>query len=505
MPAEDHAGSTGRRPPKAYFRRQRRDCTRVTDILRVPMRRSDRSRSTDPTPGVAEAPRCPTFDAAVERARRRGPVVALESAAVPQGTKGRHWVAGPGRAVLEWRGGRWRCHSQERWLRDLGDAAPADPFAGLEFVLDLCGRRSPAQPWWAFGYFGYEAAAPADVPRGPLPDAWFLLTDEPQVVPDGPAPVGCADVSGPAPASVAQELFLPSDLDRGRYGRRFEHIRRELEDGNSYQVCFTYQIQRPQTVGAFDLYRALRRGNPAPFAGILEAEDFAIVSSSPERFLRCDADGRVEARPMKGTLRRSGDALEDRRRRRALQRSVKNRAENLMIADLLRNDLARVCEMGSVQVAERACVEEYATVLQMVTSVRGQLAAGRTRAELLAATFPPGSMTGAPKVRTVEILRALEREPRGPYSGILGYWRSDGELDFSVLIRSWVLDARGARCGVGGGVVWDSTCDLEFEETRWKAEPLLAAWSAAVAQGRTRSAAANGRRPERSPRQGESS
>jgi anthranilate/para-aminobenzoate synthase component I len=218
--------------------------------------------------------------------------------------------------------------------------------------------------------------------------------------------------------------------------------------------------------------------NPAPFAAACLQGELAVLSSSPERFLKVEADGRVEAGPMKGTAQRSRDPRVDAEVRRRLLESTKDRAENLMIADLLRNDLGRVCRLGSVRVAASAELQEYETVYQLVSRVEGRLDEGRRVSELLDSSFPPGSMTGAPKRRSIEILRRLESRPRGPYSGIVGYWRPDGSLDTSVLIRSWVVHDGVARAGVGGGVIWDSTALDELHESRVKAAPLLAAWKA---------------------------
>lgn len=185
---------------------------------------------------------------------------------------------------------------------------------------------------------------------------------------------------------------------------------------------------------------------------------------------------------MKGTAPRTGEPDRDRESRQALLHSAKDRAENLMIADLLRNDLGQVCQLGSARVSAPAVLEEHATVYQLVSRVEGHLEEGRSGADLLAAAFPPGSMTGCPKERAMEILEGLEEGPRGPYSGILGYLTATGQMDWSVLIRSWFLSPGRALCGVGGGIVWDSEADREWEETEWKARAMLEAL-ALVEQG----------------------
>jgi para-aminobenzoate synthetase len=261
-------------------------------------------------------------------------------------------------------------------------------------------------------------------------------------------------------------------------------VRAALRRGDSYQLCLTYPIALRFDGDALLLYARLRLENPAPFSAFVSAPFGAIASSSPERFLRVGRDGRVEARPMKGTAARAADAGERERAARELVASEKARAENLMIADLLRNDLGRVCRLGSVRAARPALLEEHATVLQLVSVIEGELLPGRTRADLLASAFPPGSMTGAPKTRSIELLRDLELEPRGPYSGALGYVAADGRMDLSVLIRAVLLAGGSARVNVGGGIVWDSTARGEFEESRLKAEPLLRALASATAADR---------------------
>lgn len=183
---------------------------------------------------------------------------------------------------------------------------------------------------------------------------------------------------------------------------------------------------------------------------------------------------------MKGTAVRPDDAAERGRVARELLASAKIRAENFMIADLLRNDLGRVCRIGSVHATQPALLEEYATLLQLVSVIEGELAPGRARADLLGSAFPPGSMTGAPKARSSELLRALEAGPRGPYAGALGYWSCDGRLDLSVVIRTVLVAAGRARVNVGSGIVWDSEAESEYAECRAKAAALLAALARCV-------------------------
>jgi para-aminobenzoate synthetase component 1 len=261
-------------------------------------------------------------------------------------------------------------------------------------------------------------------------------------------------------------------FDAGTYAKAVDAAKEEIAAGNAYQVCLTHRMERDHAGCSWSLYRRLREENPAPFASYVELPEVAIASSSPERFLRLSPDRSVESRPIKGTRPRAeGDA--DRASRARLADSAKDRAENLMIVDLVRNDLGRVCETGSVEVPELMTIEAYASVFQMVSTVRGRLRADRDAIDLLRATFPPGSMTGAPKIAAMQIIDRLEPVRRGIYSGALGYFDVRGGVDLCVVIRT-VL-ARGGRAYVhaGGGIVADSDPLGEWRETLDKAGPLL--------------------------------
>ncbi len=209
--------------------------------------------------------------------------------------------------------------------------------------------------------------------------------------------------------------------------------------GESYEVCLTDQISTDAAPDPFHLYKTLRRANPAPFAAYLKLGEAAIVSSSPERFLSVDRERRVEARPIKGTSSRAADPERDAALRAELTEDEKTYAEHLMIVDLLRNDLGRVCEVGSVGVPELMVVEDYATVHQLISTVSGVLAEERSAAECARACFPGGSMTGAPKERTMEIIDDIEAEARGVYSGAIGWFGVDGSMDLSIVIRTIVM------------------------------------------------------------------
>jgi para-aminobenzoate synthetase len=259
------------------------------------------------------------------------------------------------------------------------------------------------------------------------------------------------------------------------YREEIETCKRYLTAGHSYEICLTNKVLAVARTDPLELYRELRRVNPAPFAAYLRFGDLAVLSSSPERFLAVDREGRAEARPIKGTSRRGSTPDEDARLAAALCADEKNRAENVTIVDLLRNDLGRVCDLGSVEVPELMRVETYETVHQLVSSVRGRLRQDVGPAECIRACFPPGSMTGAPKLRTMEILDELEGEARGPYSGAIGYLGLGGGCDLSVAIRTIVLDGASASIGAGGAIVVESDPEAEIAEMLLKAAAPAAA------------------------------
>jgi para-aminobenzoate synthetase len=257
-----------------------------------------------------------------------------------------------------------------------------------------------------------------------------------------------------------------------------------LGAGESYEVCLTDQIHTDASPDPWLLYCGLRRSNPAPFAAYLKLGEVAIVSSSPERFLSVNRDRRVQARPIKGTAPRSPDPIQDEATRAELLQDEKTFAEHLMIVDLLRNDLGRVCEVDTVRVPELMVIEGYATVHQMISNVVGTLEPGRTPIDCVRACFPGGSMTGAPKLRTMEIIDDIEREARGVYSGAIGYFGVDGVVDLSIVIRTIVLrgggGAKTTTIGAGGAIVMQSDPQEEFDEMLLKARAPMAAIARAV-------------------------
>lgn len=260
---------------------------------------------------------------------------------------------------------------------------------------------------------------------------------------------------------------------RQTYGQSILRIKDYIAAGDIYQANMTQRFDAPLAMPPYQLYRRLRQVNPAPFAAYLDCGDgLAVLSSSPERFLRV-AGNIVEARPIKGTRPRGKTPEEDRANREELLASEKDRAELMMIVDLERNDLGRVCAYGSVQVPELFVLEQYATVFHLVSTVRGELAQGRDIVDLLRATFPGGSITGAPKIRAMEIIEELEPVRRGIYTGALGYIGFDGRADLNIVIRTFVRQDDMVYLQVGGGIVADSDPMLEYEETLHKAKALL--------------------------------
>ncbi len=302
------------------------------------------------------------------------------------------------------------------------------------------------------------------------------LLDEPDSAREARA-AAAAPVSHEPPE---QPVVFRCGRGREQYLADIARCQAALAAGESYEVCLTDQISTTASPDPFELYRVLRRVNPAPFAAYLKLGDAAVLSSSPERFLSVDRQRRVQARPIKGTISRSPDPVLDEQLRNGLAEDEKTYAEHLMIVDLLRNDLGRVCEIDSVRVPELMVVEPYTTVHQLISTVSGVLERGRTPAECVRACFPGGSMTGAPKLRTMEIIDDIEREARGVYSGAIGYFGLDGVVDLSIVIRTIVMRSGLTTIGAGGAIVMQSDPDEEFAEILLKARAPMAAIAQAV-------------------------
>ncbi|MBT2397435.1 aminodeoxychorismate synthase component I [Streptomyces sp. ISL-100] len=279
-------------------------------------------------------------------------------------------------------------------------------------------------------------------------------------------PAGVPD----APAALA-EIRLRHDRDA--YLRLIDTCRQEITAGETYEVCLTNLAEAEVDLDPWQAYRALRRFSPAPYAALLRFGQQSVLSTSPERFLRIAADGTASSKPIKGTRPRGASAEQDAATVADLRSDEKDRAENLMIVDLVRNDLGRHAELGSVEVTNLFDVETYATVHQLVSTVRARLRPDSGAVDCVRAAFPAGSMTGAPKIRTMQIIDRLEAGPRGVYSGAIGYFSLSGAADLSVAIRTAVLTPGRVRYGVGGAIVALSDPEAEFEETAVKSAPLL--------------------------------
>ncbi len=266
----------------------------------------------------------------------------------------------------------------------------------------------------------------------------------------------------------------------GWYADAFTRVQEQLLAGNTYEVNLTYREELGAAHlgparGPLETYLRLRATNPAPYAGLLRHQGTHLLSSSPERYATVDLDRVLETRPIKGTTPRSDTPAEDERLRELLATDPKFRAENLMIVDLLRNDLSMVCEVGTVEVPSLMAVESYATVHQLVSTVRGRLRDDVSTVGALWALFPAGSMTGAPKLRTMQVIDAVESTPRGPYAGAFGWICADGRADLGVVIRSLYSGPDGPwQLGTGGGITVRSEVGEEWAETLWKAERLRA-------------------------------
>lgn len=315
----------------------------------------------------------------------------------------------------------------------------------------------------AAGCVSYEAAPACDaclsVGHGDsFPLAWFGLSSRPAELP----------ALGDAPGAGLFDLRWRPSITAAEYGRAISAIKVFLQQGESYQVNFTYRLRADCTMEPFDLFLCLTSGQAAPYSAYLDAGDWVVCSASPELFFRLD-DGNIQSRPMKGTAARGLWFEDDLARADALRASVKERAENVMIVDMVRNDLGRIARAGSVRVPELFAVHRYPTLWQMTSLVTATTRAGLP--EIFQALFPPASITGAPKARTMQIIAGLEDSPRRIYTGCVGFLGPGRKAQFNVAIRTVLIDARSqvAEYGTGGGVVWDSASDGEYRETLVKA------------------------------------
>ena len=339
-----------------------------------------------------------------------------------------------------------------------GRVVGEDVFTVLQDRLD----GDPGTSW--IGYFGYAARPDLPARSVPgLPDAIWMRARNVQVITE------------PSQAVTATPGEQADTTTPTSYATAFAAVQEQLRAGNSYEVNLTYRESHRSQRDPVEIYGRLRSTNPAPYAGVLRHGDVWLLSASPERFATIDRTGRVETRPIKGTTPRGATPAGDALLRTRLATDPRFRAENLMITDLLRNDLSMVCEPGSVAVPRLMEVESYASVHQLVSTVTGQLRSGVGTVEALRAMFPAGSMTGAPKLRTMEIIEDVEADARGVYAGAFGWISGDGRADLGVVIRSLYRYDEEWLLGTGGGITVRSDVDEEYAETLWKSARLRSA------------------------------
>lgn len=377
----------------------------------------------------------------------------------------RHDIAGGEELPFEFRGGYVGYLGYEMKAlfdgeRGAGTSLPDALWMRVRRFLafDHAGARA-----WAVAIVDEDDAGDADAAR-----RWFDEVDAALVPMPDPA---LQRPAAAAPALPALEVEM--DLGHDDYLDAIDACRRAIVDGESYQVCLTNHFRFRARLDPLALYRQMRRGNAAPFGAYLRSGERHVLSTSPERFLRVTRNGRIQTKPIKGTIRRSKDPRRDARYAQRLANSDKDRAENLMIVDLMRNDLHRVAVPGTVEVPKLREIESYRTVHQLVSTVEAQLRPDRGLIDLLRATFPGGSISGAPKLRTLQIIDRLERSARGVYCGSIGYLGYGRVADLNIGIRTLSYDGDTVAFGAGGAITWLSQAHDEFQEVLLKAEAVL--------------------------------
>ncbi len=413
------------------------------------------------------------LDPYVERLRGMGPVLLLESQS-PDHPAGRiSYLAGKPESVISWRAGKEEDGGENPWDR-----------------IAEWYRRDPG---WMFGYLGYDLKNYLEELRSRNPDpvgAPDLYFFRPGILLEYrhesgeirairgavPEPGGISPDEGEernGERETAGELSIrdfTSSVSRFEYVERIREVQRRIREGDFYELNLSHQMSGSFTGDPFELYRRMREVGPVPFAAYLEAEDLRICSLSPERFLAKHGN-RVFSQPIKGTVERGETDAEDRRLRNSLIESAKDRAENLMIVDLVRNDLSRISRQGSVGVRDLFEIQSFGTVHQMVSTIEGE-AAVEDPFEIVKACYPMGSMTGAPKIRVMKAIDELENYRRGIYSGAVGYVKPDGDFDFNVVIRSALIKGNRLFYSVGGAITSDSDPNAEWRETLVKGRAL---------------------------------
>jgi para-aminobenzoate synthetase component I len=376
-----------------------------------------------------------------------------------------------------------------------GASADPDVFTFLKQRLPVPDPSIPGLPPFQTGYaglFGYElnSQLEAIAPRSVLPSfavgrydwvvafdhltkhVWLLTVSNVDVSHllkriNGPTP--------PLPKRSGTPVTVQSNVSRPEYIRKVARAVEYIHAGDIFQVNLSQQFRASITDNPLSLYDSLRSRSPAPFGAYFDLGKSQLLSASPERFVVVDAEGKISTRPIKGTRPRGKSVEEDAQIRRELKSNPKDRAENVMIVDLLRNDIGKVAEFGTVKVPKVCELETFGYVHHLVSEVTGQLKKGTSAIDLLRAAFPGGSITGAPKVRAMEIIRELEPHARGAYCGSLGYFSRDGAMDTNILIRTITLQLGVATFPMGGGIVADSVPETEYDETLHKSAGILRA------------------------------
>lgn len=428
------------------------------------------------------------------RLRHREGAVLLDSGR-PEGPGGRYDIMScDPLAVLEVdTQGQVRCNN--------ASSLPAEPFAAQQALLDSLDNELPESdlPFLGglIGYWGYDlgriietlpshAHATTTLPWSRLGlydwaliqdharhEAWLVATPERRRQVD----TWLASAPTASPSFAVTAPFRP-EMDQAGYGQRFQAVQRYIQAGDCYQINLAQRFSAPYRGDIWEGYLALRHATPTPFAGYMAWGDKAVLSLSPERFLQVH-EGQVETRPIKGTRPRGNTPEEDAQLADDLTNSTKDRAENVMIVDLLRNDLGRVCRPGSVKVPQLCGLESYANVHHLVSVITGELAPAYSSIDLLSAAFPGGSITGAPKVRAMQIIDELEPSRRSVYCGSLGYVDRRGMMDTSIAIRTVIAEGGQLHVWGGGGLVSDSNEEAEYQETLAKITRLMEALSKA--------------------------
>lgn len=392
--------------------------------------------------------------------------------------------------------------TQVRYRDDQHISSEADPFQLLQEVLSQYPTTSGSLPFsgGAIGYFAYDLGRRIETIPNTAQNAeqtpdmavgiydWALVVDHElkqcwlcshgfdpythQIWPELTAKLQ-STIHAEQKSTFHVHGPLNTNLDYTEYQTAFDKIQHYITEGDCYQVNLAKRFEIEASGDPWSAYQILRKQNAAPFSAFLDFGEVSVLSSSPERLLQVH-QGQVETKPIKGTRPRDlNDPVNDQKLADELQNSVKDRAENLMIVDLLRNDLGKVCEPGSIRVPHAFTLESFATVHHLVSTVTGELAEGETAVSLLKACFPGGSITGAPKLRAMEIIEELEPHRRGIYCGSIGYIGFDGEMDTNITIRTMVFSDNRLRFWAGGGIVTDSNVDAEYQEVDDKAAAMF--------------------------------